>query len=145
MSRQDFEDTSRYRPLAELPALALESGSVDVRGWPVMTAAAERVGVVQDLLVDVDHLRAEYLVVDPDRQTVAGLSPTELAVVPIASARLDRVTRQVLIAERPVADAPPAVPYIRVRYRSTNHITWMAAALAAAALGLAWLLGMFNG
>jgi sporulation protein YlmC with PRC-barrel domain len=130
---------SRLRPLGELPALALDRESPDVCGWSVATAAGERIGTVKDLLVDPDRLSAEYLLVDPDRESMAGLPPTELAAIPLTTTRIDLASRQVVVSNAPVVPPP-----IRLRYQSTTHLTWIAAAIGVAAVLLAWLLGMFG-
>ena len=129
----------RHQPLRELPALVVSPDSVDVRGWTAVTAAAERIGIVTDLLVDVESLRAEYLIIDPDRETLAGLSETELAVVPVETARIDRTGRQVIIS-----GVQGLAPEIHVRYRSTTHLAWAAVAIGAVLVWLAWLLDLFG-
>ena len=138
-ANQSSPDPMRHQPLRELPALVVSPGSVDVRDWTVVTAAAERIGIVADLLVDIESLRAEYLIIDPDRETLPGFSRTELAVVSVETTRIDRTGRQVIIS----GVTGPA-PEIHVRYRSTTRLAWTAAAIGAVVVWLAWLLGLFG-
>jgi sporulation protein YlmC with PRC-barrel domain len=110
-----------------------------VRGWYVVTRAAERVGTVTDMLVDIDTLRAEFLIIDADRETLADLSDTEFALVPVGTTHVDAATRRVVISDA----ANRAAPEIRLRYRSTTHLVWTAGAIGTAAMLVAWLLGLF--
>jgi sporulation protein YlmC with PRC-barrel domain len=127
-------DASPRRWLSELPALVIDAGSVDVRGWTVTTPNGTRVGVVTDLLVDIDHLKVEYLGIED--QSGSGSRP---ALLPLTRVHLLVEARQV------VRDgANNLEPEIHVRYRSTWHLTLIAGALAAAAAWFAWAFGLFD-
>ena len=57
------KDSVAVRPLAELPMLRLINSAWDVRGWEVHGQDGRRLGIVTDLLVDIDRLRADTLLV----------------------------------------------------------------------------------
>jgi hypothetical protein len=69
------ERNDRLTPLTALPDYKLAAGTPDVRGWEVFGADGRRIGEVNDLLVDVDAGRVEYLDVRLDRS----LRPAEVA------------------------------------------------------------------
>jgi hypothetical protein len=87
----------------------------------------------------MDSLRAEYLIIDPNRETLPGVAAPELAVVRVRTVWIDRTTRQVVISS-----VPGVAPDIQLRYRSTTYLAWTAAAISAAAVFLAWVLGLLD-
>ena len=120
------------RPLAELPMLRLADPGRDVRGWEVQGHDRRRLGIVADLLVDVDRLRADTLLVSS-----AGDQARTMVVVP-----LDGLTREHGGHRRLVPG--DGMPAIALRYESTTrYVIWVAIALAIIALAL-WLLGSFG-
>lgn len=93
-------DRRRARQLAalgELRRLRIAAGDPDVRGWSVVTAHGERIGRVQELLVDPEALEVVMLDVE--------LAPTRLragdeerhTLAPIRAAELDRTLERVIL------------------------------------------------
>ena len=79
------EDRSRLVPLSEAPDFQVSPGDPDVRGWQVHGAEGGRVGVVDDIIVDLDAGRVRYLRVRLDD---AGESD-ELVLIPVGLATLE--------------------------------------------------------
>jgi|SRR5688500_3346823 hypothetical protein len=130
--REYDPDSLAVRPLAELPMLRLADPARDVRGWEVQDHDRRRLGIVADLLVDIDRLRADNLLV-----SAAGDQAGTMVVVP-----LDGLTREHGGHRRLVPG--DGLPAIALRYESTTrYVIWVAIALAIIALAL-WLLGSFR-
>ena len=87
--RDDAMD--RVVPLNRLDNWKVADGEPDIRGWEVQTAAGERLGKVDDLLVDKQARKVRY--VDVDMRGVEDKHVT----VPIGYARLERNDRRVLV------------------------------------------------
>ena len=95
------------RPMKDLDRFKVADGEPDIRGWAVWTSAGRELGVVEDLLVDVEAGEVVMLDVDlkrNDRHTLA----------PIRAAWVDRATKRVVLDAREVAgadtDAFPSMP-----------------------------------
>lgn len=61
------EHTDRLARLGELSGYKVADGDPDPRGWEVVTADGQRIGRVDDLIVDRDAERAQYLDVRLER------------------------------------------------------------------------------
>jgi uncharacterized protein (TIGR02271 family) len=72
------------------------SGERDVRGWDVCLANEEKIGEVDDLIIDPAAGKVRYLDVALDRQAV-GLEKDRHVLVPIASAELDTGEEEVVL------------------------------------------------
>jgi sporulation protein YlmC with PRC-barrel domain len=72
------KDSFVVRPLTELPMLRLADRARDVRGWDVYGRDGRRLGIVVDLLVDIDRLRADTLLVSPAGSDHAGAMVEDL-------------------------------------------------------------------
>jgi photosynthetic reaction center H subunit len=79
------EDRTRLVPLSEAPDFQVSQGDPDVRGWLVHGAEGSPVGVVDDIIVDLDAERVRYLCVRLDD---AGESD-ELVLIPVGLATLE--------------------------------------------------------
>lgn len=88
------EETNRVAPLSELDDFKVADGDPDIRGWDVTTERGDRVGEVDDLIVDTGAMKVRYIAVDLDDQ-VAGSDRTVL--VPIGAAQLDDEQDRVLV------------------------------------------------
>jgi hypothetical protein len=66
----------------------LPEGDPDPRGWDVRTADGQKLGKVEDLLIDTATGRVRYLEVAVDKDVVKA-GGREYALVPVGSARLD--------------------------------------------------------
>lgn len=82
-------DTSNLMPLSRMDDFKVADGDKDVRGWTVIARDGERIGKVDDLLVDATARRVRYLGVDLDRGLLSG-GHSGHVLVPIESVRLDR-------------------------------------------------------
>ena len=58
--------TRRYERLAHLGAHKVAKGMTDPRGWKVVDAHGQMVGVVKDLIIDTDRMVAAFLDVELD-------------------------------------------------------------------------------
>ena len=56
----------RYERLAHLGAHKVAKGMIDPRGWKVVDAHGQTVGVVKDLIVDTDRMVAAFIDVELD-------------------------------------------------------------------------------
>lgn len=81
------ENDARLTPLENLDDCKVAEGDPDVRGWDVTGADGERVGRVNDLVVDTAAMRVRYLDVTLDER--AGGSGDRHVLIPIGGARLD--------------------------------------------------------
>ena len=101
-------DTTRIARLGELDDYRVADGEPDIRGWDVRTATGQHVGRVEELIVDIDAMKARYLDVKLDREAV-GLPEDRHVLVPVGTARLDDDHDDVIIRESAVdlRDAPP--------------------------------------
>jgi hypothetical protein len=123
------ENSLAVRPLAELQTLRLSDASQDVRGWELHDRGGRRVGLVADLLVDIDRLRSDGLLVSVADGDRAGA----LVVVPLDGLAPDLAGRRLM----PGAGMAP----IALRYQSTTrYAVWAAVAVAIIAFAV-WILG----
>lgn len=81
------EDSARVVPLRQARDFRLPKGAPNVRGWSVFGEDHERIGVVDEMLVDPDQLKVRYLDVDvaddlfllrEDRHVVIPMEAVEL-------------------------------------------------------------------
>lgn len=119
------------RALADLPALVVADVRGDLRGCEILAADGRTLGLVTDLLVDMDRLVAEFVIVARGGGAAAQAGAGEEVVVPLSA--LARVS------ERGLARGP-GLPPIPLRYRSTVALTLRVAAVVALLLALAWVL-----
>jgi hypothetical protein len=136
MSTNDFRayDTNSMvvRPLTELPTLRVADRARDVRGWDVLGPDGRRLGIVADLLVDIDQLRADTLLVSLAGGDRAGA----IVVVPLHGLTPEHGSKRRLV---PGEGMPPIV----LRYQSTTRYTVLVA-IALVIIALAgWVLGFF--
>jgi uncharacterized protein (TIGR02271 family) len=71
-------------------------GEPDVRGWTVVLGNDEKVGKVDDLLIEPRAGKVRYLDVDVDKNAL-GLDKSRHVLVPIARAQLDTSEEEVLV------------------------------------------------
>ena len=84
------------RRLSDMPEFEVATGDPDVRGWPVVGPAGDRIGRVGELLVDPSQMKVRYLEVtlhDPLPNVVA--TRQRRVVVPIGAAAVEREHDQV--------------------------------------------------
>ena len=124
----------RLRPLQELPALTIERGEADVRGWTVTAPDGRPLGHVSDVLADVDSLTAEYVIVTIEVENHSS-AQTE-TVLPVAALRAVPEQRQLI--------SDGGMRPIRLRYRSTTWLVWWAVALIIAVAIVLLVLGVWS-
>ena len=86
----------RLRRLSELDDYEVADRDTDPRGWQIVDSAGERLGEVDDLVVDPQAMKARYLEVDL-RHDVIGDEEADHMLVPVGYARLDEDSRRVLV------------------------------------------------
>lgn len=82
-------DMDRVVPLGQLDDFKVAEGDPDVRGWEVLASDGQKIGEVDELLVDTGAMKVRYLDVDVDRGMVAGGTDRHV-LIPIGYARLDQ-------------------------------------------------------
>ncbi len=96
------------KPKSELPRLAplhslidykVANNNLDIRGWEVIGADGQRIGVVDDLIVDTALMKVRYLDVNVDRKLLLPDADTPHTVIPIGAAHLDDDSDQVFLSE----------------------------------------------
>lgn len=88
-------DTSNLMPLSRMDDFKVADDDEDVRGWTVIARDGERIGEVDDLLVDADAGRVRFLSVELDRGLLSGGHSGHVLVL-IENVRLDRNDRVLL-------------------------------------------------
>lgn len=83
-------DTSSLMPLNRLDDFKVADGYQDVRGWSVVGHDGEKIGKVDDLLVDTNARQVRFLGVDLDRGLLSGRSHSGNVLIPIENVQLDR-------------------------------------------------------
>ncbi len=84
------EPMDRVVPLNQLPGYKVADGEPDIRGWDVVASDGQRVGKVEELLVDTQANKVRYVDVDVD-------GDNRHITVPIGYARLEESRHQVLV------------------------------------------------
>jgi photosynthetic reaction center H subunit len=87
----------RLVPLTALQDYKVAKDNPDVTGWRVLGADGESLGLVKDLIVDLQAMKARYLSVMADRRFFKTDSDQYL-LVPIGAAALDKKARKVFIS-----------------------------------------------
>lgn len=71
-------------------------GDEDVRGWDIMDSTGNKIGEVDELIVDTDAMKVRYLEVDVDSSIVD--TNDHHVLVPIGSATIDRSSKNVMVS-----------------------------------------------
>lgn len=87
-------------------------GEPHVRGWHVKTADGQKVGKVDDLIVDTDAMQVRYLDIELDRKTLK-LNEDRHVLLPIREARLDDHEDEVRLGGMSGAQLSALSPYRR--------------------------------
>ncbi len=96
------DDLDRVVPLDQLDDFRVSEGDPDPRGWEVTAADGERIGEVDDLLVDTAAMKVRYLDVALD-DGVLGERDRHV-LIPIGYARLEPGRDRVRVDTLSVAD-----------------------------------------
>ncbi|HYH79298.1 MAG TPA: PRC-barrel domain-containing protein [Longimicrobium sp.] len=96
------DDLDRVVPLDDLDDFRVAGDDPDPRGWEVVAADGQKIGEVDDLLVDTSAMKVRYLDVGVDDGVSA--EPDRHVLVPIGYARLDRDHDRVIVDQLSSAD-----------------------------------------
>ncbi len=89
-------EMNRIVSLDDLEDFEVAEGEPDVRGWEVLSADGERIGEVDQLLVDTTAMKVRYLDVDLENDLI-GTDEDRHALIPIGFARLDEDNDQIFV------------------------------------------------
>jgi sporulation protein YlmC with PRC-barrel domain len=90
-------DSMKHRRLQELDRsnFQIVDGEPDIRGWDVKNASGQKVGEVEELVLDAQERKVRYMVVDLDNNDLK--LDHRKVLIPIGLAELDRKDDDVLI------------------------------------------------
>jgi len=90
-------DKMKHRRLQELDRSDFEiiKGEPDIRGWDVKNAAGEKIGEVEELIIDAQQKKVRYMVVDVDDGKLK--FNHRKVLLPIGMAELDRKEDDVIL------------------------------------------------
>lgn len=110
----DVTARGRLARLGELDDCQVADGDPDIRGWEVRDAGGQKVGKVEELIVDPAAMKVRYMEVKADDKA-AGVRDERLVLVPIGTARLDDDNDNVFIDRLPTGGFAAAPVYDRSR------------------------------
>lgn len=100
------------RRLEELKDFEIADGDPDIRGWEVRTPDGNKIGKVEELIVDTAERRVRYMEVKVDRKAL-GIDDDRHILVPIGTARLGQDKHDVLLERLPARGLTGAPAYKR--------------------------------
>jgi hypothetical protein len=103
--------TGGLSALSDLNDYEIADGDPDIRGWDIRSADGQKLGEVDDLLIDAQAMKVRYVEMKID-DALATDDDHRLAVLPIGAARLDEDADTVLVNIR-AADLRHLPPYVR--------------------------------
>jgi sporulation protein YlmC with PRC-barrel domain len=112
MSKDRDIEAGRLARLDELKGFQVAEGDHDIRGWEVRTPDGNKIGKVEQLIVDPAERRVRYMEVKVDRKAL-GIDDDRHILVPIGAARLKEDGNDVLIERLPARGLAGAPPYKR--------------------------------
>lgn len=91
-------DNMKHRRLQEMDRsdFGVVDGEPDIRGWDVRISSGEKIGEVEDLIVDAQERRVRYMIVDLDDSDLDDLDDRKV-LIPIGLAQLDNDDDDVMI------------------------------------------------
>jgi photosynthetic reaction center H subunit len=109
LQRRDsaVEEAPRFTRLKNLDDFQVAPGSPDIRGWKVVGAEGEKVGTVEDFLVDTTAQKVRYLELDIE---AAGAAAGR-TLLPVGLAIVDREDKIVFVPEIGAATIGRLPPY----------------------------------
>ncbi|WP_276496263.1 PRC-barrel domain-containing protein [Pontibacter litorisediminis] len=96
MANYDYEH-ERLVPLSAMKDYKIAKDNPDVLGWRVIGADGESLGMVRDLIVDTQAMKARYLSVVADRRFFNAGDDQQL-LIPIGVAALDKKGKKVFVS-----------------------------------------------
>ncbi len=106
------DDDRRLVRLDELKGFQVADGDHDIRGWIVKTPDGNKVGKVEELIVDPVERRVRYMEVKADRRAL-GIDDDRHILIPIGATRLEDDGNDVLIERLPARGLAGAPAYTR--------------------------------
>jgi len=98
--------TANLEPLSRMSGYRISPDSPDIRGWPLVDRRDEKVGKIDDLLINTDDDVAVFAVVDYGPRPGTG----DTTLVPLDQVRLDR-DRQLVVLRATADDLRSAPRY----------------------------------
>ncbi len=95
-NREFRNDNKHLFRLGELDDYKVASGNPDVRGWALVDRNNQKLGTINELIVDVDREKVRYLDVAPSGDTFRGDSEHRL-LIPIGVARIDNDDDRIVV------------------------------------------------
>lgn len=89
---------ARLTALHDLKDFKVADDNLDVRGWEVIGSDGQRIGKVDDLIVDRELMKVRYLDIDVDKNRVLPDTDARHILLPIGAAQLDDDSDQVFVA-----------------------------------------------
>ncbi|MDQ3279122.1 MAG: PRC-barrel domain-containing protein [Bacteroidota bacterium] len=88
----------KHRRLQELDRsdFGIVKGEPDIRGWDVRNAAGQKIGEVEELIIDAQRQKVRYMVIELDDDEVE-LEDDKRVLIPIGLAELDKEDDDVLL------------------------------------------------
>ena len=91
------DDMDRVIPLDELDDYEIADGDPDVRGWEVRSADGQRIGEVDNLLIDTAAMKVRYLAVDLDDEVGGSDNEDRHILIPIGYAQLHETDDRIVV------------------------------------------------
>ncbi|WP_192823798.1 PRC-barrel domain-containing protein [Rufibacter sp. LB8] len=98
MAYSSSNGPARLTPLHDLKDFKVADRNLDVRNWEVIGADGQRLGKVDDLIVDRELMKVRYLDIDVDKDRFLPDTDARHLLVPIGAAHLDDDNNQVFLA-----------------------------------------------
>jgi sporulation protein YlmC with PRC-barrel domain len=91
-------DNMKHRRLQELDRsdFGIVEGEPDIRGWDVKTASGQKIGEVEELIIDAQKQKVRYMVVELDDDDL-DLEDDKEVLIPIGLAELDKDDDDVIL------------------------------------------------
>jgi photosynthetic reaction center H subunit len=88
VSSSDRDDSKRLCRLGEMSDYEVADEDPDIRGWDVLGENGEKIGTVEELIVDTSAMKVRYLDIDLDDSIIEGNEERHV-LIPIGAAKLD--------------------------------------------------------
>ena len=119
-------DNMKHRRLQELDRsdFGIVEGEPDIRGWDVRNTSGQKIGEVEDLIIDAQQQKVRYMVVELDDDDLE-LEDDKKVLIPIGLAELDKEDDDVILSSVEITqlNALPAydADYLNDDFESQIH------------------------
>jgi sporulation protein YlmC with PRC-barrel domain len=105
-------DNMKHRRLQELDRsdFGFVEGEPDIRGWDVKTASGEKIGEVEELIIDAQQGKVRYMIIELDDDDL-DLEDDKKVLIPIGLAELDKEDDDVILPSVSVEQLRALPPY----------------------------------